>query len=843
MTRLEVDPQTKREIELETGSIEEGVRHFKRVIRSRSAAQTKPGLAFLRQNIKALVDATQDEQHAICGGKSKLHKHSILLLSLSPEKLAFITLQTILNMLTWEEPPSFRDIAFKIGERCFRQWKYETRRRKERQQSQQKLGKLTRLHTQLLLPKIYDQLLGRYGNPESVKALQRAIKLASKVEGDWTKDDRAILLGSSLLDIVEKHTEIMEVAELKSTDIDELEYRTRKEVWLTNKAQELISKLQERFGYLATPIYFPMIVPPAAWTNSTNGGYLCNRDKSLLDIHLVKHHENPAIRKTVEAADLKIPLAAINALQETTWQINRRIYEYVREACSKRIPLPELPERNRLPLPDLPDNNSEESLQDYRRKLHEVRRMNRQIAAELTGFHLRMRACKKLKEEKNLYFPYQLDWRGRVYPIPQALHPQADDLGRALLRFALGRPLGERGAFWLAVHLANMGGQDKLPFNKRLEWVEENDSLIRTFVDNPLNPQHPFWNKNKVDKPWCLLAASIEWLDHLNNPNFESHLPITVDGTCNGLQHLSAMGRDEEGGKWTNLLLSDHPQDIYQEVAGLVRSRVQVDADNNNKEAHYWLSTHDINRKVVKRPTMTTPYGVKPQGIRNQLIEMLIEEKKDQCRVERRQLSYDEICVAREHAKQHAKYLEPIVRDCIKQVVVKAIDIMNWLQRVAGILADAGRGIYWITPAGFPVVLENRRPKARRIITVSGKLTVYEPDPQAELNKTEQLKIAPQFVHSMDAAHLMQTVARLHSEELGHFQVIHDSYGVHACDVDKLNGVLREEFVKIYRKDVLTNFLREQTAHISDHKIHLDNPPPQGKLVIEEILKSDYLFA
>jgi len=43
------------------------------------------------------------------------------------------------------------------------------------------------------------------------------------------------------------------------------------------------------------------------------------------------------------------------------------------------------------------------------------------------------------------YFPSNLDFRGRVYPIPPYLHHLGSDLSRGLLTFAEGKPLGERG--------------------------------------------------------------------------------------------------------------------------------------------------------------------------------------------------------------------------------------------------------------------------------------------------------------------------------------------------------------------------------------------------------------
>lgn len=41
---------------------------------------------------------------------------------------------------------------------------------------------------------------------------------------------------------------------------------------------------------------------------------------------------------------------------------------------------------------------------------------------------------------------------------------------------------------------------------------------------------------------------------------YMSKLPIHQDGSCNGLQHYAALGRDESGGRAVNLLPVDKPQ-------------------------------------------------------------------------------------------------------------------------------------------------------------------------------------------------------------------------------------------------------------------------------------------
>ena len=66
---------------------------------------------------------------------------------------------------------------------------------------------------------------------------------------------------------------------------------------------------------------------------------------------------------------------------------------------------------------------------------------------------------------------------------------------------------------------------------------------------------HRFWTE--ADQPWLFLAACLEWKRYKEEgPGMISHLPISMDGSCNGYQHLSAMGLDPIGGRATNLMPS-----------------------------------------------------------------------------------------------------------------------------------------------------------------------------------------------------------------------------------------------------------------------------------------------
>jgi DNA-directed RNA polymerase len=168
-----------------------------------------------------------------------------------------------------------------------------------------------------------------------------------------------------------------------------------------------------------------------------------------------------------------------------------------------------------------------------------------------------------------------------------------------------------------------------------------------------------------------------------------------------------------------------------------------------------------------------------------------------------------------------AHYLAGLLDGCVKEVVAKAVEIMEKLREMAQELAKVNRGLKWTTPTGFVVVHEERAPKVRRIevpyATGSGPIKIrtvriaVDGGGRQRLNRTKQRNgIAPNFVHSMDAAHMMRTICRLHSEKCRHLAAIHDQHGVHACDVDLMNRILREEFVNIYQERVLERFWEEQ---------------------------------
>lgn len=147
---------------------------------------------------------------------------------------------------------------------------------------------------------------------------------------------------------------------------------------------------------------------------------------------------------------------------------------------------------------------------------------------ELYLFLLCKQVARKMREEDGFYYPHNLDFRGRAYPMHPHLSHLGSDLCRGVLEYAEGRPLGKSGLCWLKIHLANKygGGVEKLSHEGKLAFVENQLLDIFDSAANPVDGNR--WWTNAED-PFQCLAACMDLSDALKSPSpycAVSHLPI-----------------------------------------------------------------------------------------------------------------------------------------------------------------------------------------------------------------------------------------------------------------------------------------------------------------------------
>ena len=87
-------------------------------------------------------------------------------------------------------------------------------------------------------------------------------------------------------------------------------------------------------------------------------------------------------------------------------------------------------------------------------------------------FMLKLKVAQSYRNIEKIYFPTNLDFRGRIYPIPPHLNHIGNDVCRSLLKFSKKKPLTNRGVRWLKIHVANKLGNDKVSFDDRVAYTE-----------------------------------------------------------------------------------------------------------------------------------------------------------------------------------------------------------------------------------------------------------------------------------------------------------------------------------------------------------------------------------
>lgn len=579
----------------------------------------------------------------------------------------------------------------------------------------------------------------------------------------------------------------------------------------TDEAVEQMHQLESWQRYMA-PIYRPMVSKP---NSVLEGSYL---DPAIAKTMQLVKTSNKEQRKLIKDAASRGAafVEAADIIQSVPLTINEWALEAVKRAYKLNLNIGSIPPST------LPPKG----------------RLRSQIRSQQANFLTDLNEAAEYAKYPEVYLPATLDFRGRVYAKPHLNHQRADYV-KSLWFFAEGKPLDQAGLAYLKIHTANTGDFGKVskaPFVDRLMWVDEHWSLL---VETAKDPWADLW-WTKADSPFCFLAACNELRKYEEQgDSYVCHLPVAIDGSCSGLQHYSAMLRDEQGGAYVNLTALETPQDVYKEVAGIVNQLVLEDQDPLAEE---WLA-HKVDRKVTKRATMTLCYGSKQYGWREQLMEDFMDTYTKEVTLGQRQAH------PFTDPKKASGYMAKKLDVALRKTVKAAVEGMDWLQETASLLASENKPVVWTTPVGFPVVNGYYEPILKRVdITIKKKrqqqtLLLGYTD---KLKRTKQRStIAPNFVHSYDACHLMMVAIEAKKRGINSMLLIHDSFGCLPSDMAEFANIVREEFVSLYdNHDPFQNIHENALIALSEKKqSKLTAPPSKGSLDIQTVLESQYAFA
>nr|GAT52737.1 mitochondrial RNA polymerase [Mycena chlorophos] len=686
-----------------------------------------------------------------------------------------------------------------------------------------------------------------------------AAKLSSDSEGwsaPWTQTIRT-QVGSVLVECLMDVAQVTRTAKNKFTDefvtedqpafYQSYEYQRGQKLGVLRLNPAVADRLAKDPMPLH-PRHLPMLVRPKPWIDFNKGGYLNAKNSAMRFKDSME--QRSYLKYAADNGHVELVFQGLDVLGSTPWRINRRIFDVVLEVWNSGKRLGKIP-------PEVFDQPEPEPLAEnetdmYLRNAH-ISRQKQYNQAKAANHSDRCSVNYKIEISRSFlndvfYLPHNVDFRGRAYPIPPHLNHIGDDLSRGLLIFADKKPLGERGFRWLKIHLSNVFGFDKANFDERVAFTEAHMDDIYDAVLNPLTGRG-WWQK--ADDPWQCLAtcmelhAAIESGDPLT---YESALPVHQDGTCNGLQHYAALGGDEQGAQQVNLTRTERPSDVYSFVGQMVEKDIAAAAEKGDPTAK--LLQGKITRKIVKQTVMTTVYGVTFIGARDQIEKQLRDFK----------------IVPDEQIWQAATFLARRVLAAIGDLFQGAKGIMNWLNLCARLIAKSIPGdrlpealgelqlkrkrlgrkakalpedhirreqmtsVVWTTPLGLPICQPYRKIARKQIYTNLQSVYISDPSAPAEVNASKQASaFPPNFIHSLDATHMMLTAIECNVQGLT-FASVHDSYWTHACSVDEMSSIIRATFIALHSSDVLEKLREEFLTRYSGFQIplyHLRSPSLQ----------------
>ena len=131
--------------------------------------------------------------------------------------------------------------------------------------------------------------------------------------------------------------------------------------------------------------------------------------------------------------------------------------------------------------------------------------------------------------------------------------------------------------------------------------------------------------------------------------------------------------------------------------------------------------------------------------------------------------------------------------------------------------------VVWTSPLGLPICQPYRKSDTKMIHTLMSNIYLANPNSIGPVNSRKQATaFPPNFIHSLDASHMLMSATACDKAGLT-FASVHDSFWTHACDVDTMNVILREAFIRMHQGGLIKRLRDEFLKRYKGHYYLVDN--------------------
>ena len=567
------------------------------------------------------------------------------------------------------------------------------------------------------------------------------------------------------------------------------------------------------------PLRIPMIVKPKPYgRNEINGkikemlgGYLLN-DEQFTDSIIIPNWE---LKKSSFIKDDNVIYNLVNNVNSVGFKINKDMLDFIDTYGDKFNLL--------LPAISYEKLNTRISKTEYNKLESYVSKLD--LQENILGL------AKVYSNLKEFYLPVRIDYRGRMNCISQYLNYQSTELAKSLLLFSQGEKLVKNDKIaisYFKAYGANCFGNklDKKSWYDRSKWIDDNEKDILNYTNGVLI--------NQAENKLLFISFCIEycrWKESLNNIEssyFITYLPIQLDASCNGYQHLSLLISDHDMAKELNLAKSsykDIPKDYYQFLCTALQDLFKTKLSCNkispeDKNCYERLISILIRRSMIKKAIMTIPYNVSTHQMINYLKEHFIKQNEGvkvnnwSCYVLEYQYIDDPSIIL---SSRDITLIALGLREVLETHFPKLKLLIDYLKSIANICNKLNLIIPWGSSSGLLVNQSYMASKEVKLRPFSfSKSSFILKVPTTKLNTQKQIRaFMPNLVHSLDAASLaLLAEYYFKTVDIKNFYAIHDCFAVTANNVNTLIDYLKLVYIKIYSED---DYLRGLDKELIQH--------------------------
>jgi len=598
--------------------------------------------------------------------------------------------------------------------------------------------------------------------------------------------------------------------------------------------------LKNNFKIHRLPQRLPMVCEPKNYSYNTEteevelGGYLLNGKYYVNE--LIKDKVGHEISSKLKEDNLIID--TVNGINKTPFKINIDTLNYIRKHAFTKGIIININDENIIPKSFI---NNPYSLKRINKK---DRNKYRSILSKIQMERNILNIAITFSKMEKIYFPVRLEFRGRILCNTEFFDYQKNDLAKGLISFARpGKILksDNEAIKYFKGYGANMygSGLDKKSLNYRVKWVDDNSEKLLNFESNDI--------VDGAENKSCFISFCFEYkrfiqfINDINSVMFYTYLPIQLDATCNGYQHLTLLTKEIKILGKLNLDKSsydDDPNDFYRFLLTMTRSHIDseiervsaklndtniisnIDIISDNKDNYLnsknylnsleLLKQLDLGRNVIKYAIMKESYSA---GIKSLVEDILSDPNFEQIIDEKGNIFYmykKSLKVTYGDIKTYVFTLKHV----IKLVAPKINKLIKYLNSVVNICIKLRIPIPWVTVSGLEIPQSYLKEKDYKIAAFTFTKTRYTfrqylPSKEAGYDYKKQLRaIRPNLIHSLDASVIALLYKSLQGIDL---YTVHDCFAVTADNVPILIKDLQHAYIEIY---VSNNYLLQFDTYL-----------------------------